>query len=584
MSSIRRYLSLGVGAVLVGLAAGYVMLRLTPENGYAGSTLPQPLRDWQQPELVIVATGQMHGYIGPCGCSHPQYGGLARRYNFVEQLKKKGWKVIGLDLGELPQTSGIKEQALHKLELSMKALNLMDYRAVGIGRDELNMPLTDLLAAYSLNQPKPRPLAVNLADAADPNLIYHNLGQDLKERYKNEKFLDTRKALKDALEDFATGQVELGIAMYHEYPEAPKNVVNPVKWVEDERLKRAANFVDFCAAERKQNQRMPPIGLVMSLTDEPEPPGQLLSVPGSTAKLLEIGHKGRYVGVVGIFRKGAEFELKYQLVSMDPDYEVPAQNPVVELMEQYAKQVAKENLLAKAPRTPHHTQIDPALVKAGVKSRYVGSEVCQGCHKHAWDIWDKSGHSHAIDALVKAVHPANRQFDPECVVCHTVGFRHPTGYYDPPGKEGLNAQQAKALADKHNEKLLNVGCENCHGPCSAHVNNPDDTSLYPLINPYRATEAERSAERDAANPALAPAQKQEAQKLKLRRERERMLRLDEFCQRCHDTDNDVKWAKVPFAEKWIGGRIVHTTPRPGQRVEQAQPKQALPVLPTSQKK
>ena len=57
---------------------------------------------WQKPLVAIVVSGQMHGYTDPCGCTKPQYGGLTRRYNFIQSLKEKKWDVVGIDLGELP--------------------------------------------------------------------------------------------------------------------------------------------------------------------------------------------------------------------------------------------------------------------------------------------------------------------------------------------------------------------------------------------------------------------------------------------------------------------------------------------------
>jgi len=76
--------------------------------------------------------------------------------------------------------------------------------------------------------------------------------------------------------------------------------------------------------------------------------------------------------------------------------------------------------------------------------------------------------AHAFQTLVDKKEPSHQQFDPECVVCHTVGFRHPTGYYDPPSKEALA---------KHNAKLENVGCENCHSPAGRHAANPTKVRL-----------------------------------------------------------------------------------------------------------
>ena len=68
-------------------------------------------------------------------------------------------------------------------------------------------------------------------------------------------------------------------------------------------------------------------------------------------------------------------------------------------------------------------------------------------------IWEKSAHGNAYKSLVDAKRPSNRQFDPECIVCHTVGFGYESGFFD---------------ADKTNQ-LRNVGCENCHGPGGEHI-------------------------------------------------------------------------------------------------------------------
>ena len=103
--------------------------------------VPHDYSKWQKPLLALVLSGQMHGYNDPCGCSDPQFGGLTLCYNFIDSLKKKDWKVVGIDLGELPQLKGIPEQNVLKYGLSVKVLSAMGYRAVGIGRDEILLPL-----------------------------------------------------------------------------------------------------------------------------------------------------------------------------------------------------------------------------------------------------------------------------------------------------------------------------------------------------------------------------------------------------------------------------------------------------------
>src|SRR5690606_4656811 len=41
-------------------------------------------------EGALILTGQMIGYLEPCGCSAKQKGGLVRRAVFVEKLRQQG--------------------------------------------------------------------------------------------------------------------------------------------------------------------------------------------------------------------------------------------------------------------------------------------------------------------------------------------------------------------------------------------------------------------------------------------------------------------------------------------------------------
>lgn len=107
---------------------------------------------------------------------------------------------------------------------------------------------------------------------------------------------------------------------------------------------------------------------------------------------------------------------------------------------------------------------------------YVGSEVCKGCHNTAqydyvYDTWNDT--SHGIDFA----HEWERRGEitnkytteggnddtgeiGECASCHVVGYnKTDIGGFDP----------ALPWNDSYNEPLLRIGCENCHGPGSAHV-------------------------------------------------------------------------------------------------------------------
>jgi hypothetical protein len=80
--------------------------------------------------------------------------------------------------------------------------------------------------------------------------------------------------------------------------------------------------------------------------------------------------------------------------------------------------------------------------------QYVGSETCQSCHKAQFEQWQSTQHAHAFATLQRVQKDAT----PECVQCHVVGYQRPSGY--------VNAQATG--------KLMNVGCESCHGYGTRH--------------------------------------------------------------------------------------------------------------------
>jgi hypothetical protein len=79
---------------------------------------------------------------------------------------------------------------------------------------------------------------------------------------------------------------------------------------------------------------------------------------------------------------------------------------------------------------------------------FVRSEACKTCHEEAYKVWESSKHAHAF----KTLEERHQDYNPDCVGCHTTGFRKPTGF--------LNA--------KSTPDLMNVQCESCHGPGMGH--------------------------------------------------------------------------------------------------------------------
>lgn len=98
----------------------------------------------------------------------------------------------------------------------------------------------------------------------------------------------------------------------------------------------------------------------------------------------------------------------------------------------------------------------------GPRPDYVGESVCRGCHPAVHDGWAATVHRGALDTLKRIGQGGNAS----CLPCHTVGF----GLFG-----GFVSEQATP-------RLAGVQCENCHGPAGAHVSDPGNLLVRPVVS------------------------------------------------------------------------------------------------------
>jgi hypothetical protein len=560
----RRWTAMVVLAAMctVGLLA---LFRLTPADGMGGGPSsqsgsqsgqfqPQLFQNWGKPLLAIVLTGEEHGYMEPCGCSEPQYGGMLRRYNFMESLRNKGWPLVALDLGDVAQKEPNPQQYV-KYRYSMQALKLLGYAAMGVGELELSMPLQKAIGEFRLNNGTPKLLAATIKAVPKNNAfikqhvddqdilapqnaptvgvigltgtgVINNVNKMMKNFPPGAQlnFGDNVPVLRQQLADLKKAKTQINILLY--------------QGIEQD----AIALAQFCDAECKKNADLAPVDIILYLAPDPEPPS--IPLPGVKnaqgqpipTLLINMGHKGRYVGVVGVFPgglNGAPYTFKYQLRHMDPGLDTPEaqkkDHPVMKLLEQYTFEVKNGEYITKFPTWQHRVQT--SLPKA----KYVGSERCEGCHPAAFKVWQKSDHAKAFQGLVNAKFPSQRQHDGECIKCHVTGFDHPTGYGD------ALRQKDVVLA----KKLEAVGCESCHGPGSEHVKDTKNVDIHKQMNLWH----------------FIP---QGAWK----------IQVNKFCITCHDVDNDVHWN---FKRNW--DQIAHPSPNKNGAAQPAGPANLTPAKP-----
>ncbi|MCE9526336.1 MAG: hypothetical protein K8R36_09815, partial [Planctomycetales bacterium] len=116
---------------------------------------------WKDPAAVIMLTGEMHGYLEPCGCSLIQYGGLARRDDLLRQIREVfKWQATGFDLGGLINRPH-RSQAAYKYRFAFDALVDMKYAGVAMGAEEMKLDIASLLG-------KPAELELLATNATSP--------------------------------------------------------------------------------------------------------------------------------------------------------------------------------------------------------------------------------------------------------------------------------------------------------------------------------------------------------------------------------------------------------------------------------
>jgi len=401
---------------------------------------------WPKPRFALVFTGDLNGYIEPCGCAGLDNlkGGLSRRHSLLTMLRDQGWPVAAFDLGGLVRRVGVVQTEI-KLQATVKGLIGMDFAAVGLGADDLKMPAAALLgAALEPYQDKTLPLT-------SANVALFGFDSGATTRFRTVSVNGVKIGVTAVLGDsYSKGIVNEGVTILP--AERALAEVMPLLAAEkcDGHILLAyASPEESAALARK----FPQFQYVVTAGGAEEPPASLKVVEGGHAGLVEVGHKGQYASVVAFFDDAAT-PVRYQRVPLDARF--PESLQMKQLLAEYQDQlrVAGFTNLGVVPRIhPRSDASNPLLGK------FVGSQACAACHADAFDVWKDSGHAHATETLVKL--DPQRQYDPECLSCHVTGWE-PQQYV--PFQTGYLSLDANVTPH-----LAGNGCENCHGPGGAHV-------------------------------------------------------------------------------------------------------------------
>ncbi|QDT41961.1 Perchlorate reductase subunit gamma precursor [Gimesia alba] len=369
--------------------------------------------------ITLIASCDTAGWIVPCGCTSNQSGGLLRRGTYVA-AEQQNSKVVLVDVGGA--AGGESSYNRTKFEAILQGEIQMGIAAHNLGGSEIKLG-ADYLQELQKKIEIPF-VSANIRDA-------------------DGKFIAETKRLVDAS---GTRLLIVGVI-------SPQYAVSGLQ---------ISSPRDAVLAIVDQNRDLYDWLIVLAYMPEEELRRFAAELPEADVILGGATHQSIAPGSIGPTTVAAAANQGKFLVQLQPppgNRQAGWEGRVVEMTEDFSdNEQQKQNLqafyaeLEKRDFTASETGFSPPLpVNPPAGYLIAGTESCLKCHPADCDQWERSAHAHAWKTLTRS----GAHVDSDCQRCHTTGFGLPGGF----------------VSRGQSPERIDVGCESCHGPSAAHVQN-----------------------------------------------------------------------------------------------------------------
>ena len=403
---------------------------------------------WREmPVLLFSADNQ--GVLAACGCPSNPSGGLAKRETLIEAFRRTRPAVLLVDAGDMMP----EKPAPTKEKYVAMAAARGRYDAIGLGDQEFVLGLArlkELKAEYKLPF-----ICSNVRDASGRTVFPESVIWTVPDMSRSGRPVKVGifAVVADRAYGFPPLEWRTGLTVEPPIDAARRQVALLTQ--------AGCGLVVALSHQELEDSRamaaaVPGIDIIVCGHDERVlPKGEQV---GKTL-LVATGETGRIMGALALAPPPEpQGRPRVSLTMTELSAQVADAPAVMDLYWQYVKEARD-----KPPPDWDLTPIPPV---------YDTAEACGKCHAEEYRSWSKTRHARAFESISRT----GRQDDPECILCHTVGYGRKGGFEsmkETPAFGRVTCQACHIVAADHKDKGVKAPepniyinsrlCMSCHG-------------------------------------------------------------------------------------------------------------------------